>query len=78
MNSGTARPRKLLRSTTKLSNRASATNNNALRGGRAAHCRRFHASMGKGAAVSNPRSVTACGPFFKVASKNSLNHAFAS
>src|ERR1700758_216279 len=72
------RRRKLWRSEIKFSKRASEANSRALRLGRAALCRRFHSSMGTRTAVSTPRRVTNCGPFLIVASKNSLNRAFAS
>src|SRR5713101_4899216 len=78
LNSVTVRRRSLRRSGIKFSKRASGANNKALRPGRAALCRRFHSSIGTRTAVSIPRRVTTWGPFLMVASKNSLNRAFAS
>src|SRR5712671_8052393 len=76
--SGTVRRRNLWRSGIKFSKRASGANSKSLRLGRAAFCRRFHSPIGTRTAVSTPRRVTTWGPFLMVASKNSLNRAFAS
>src|SRR5467141_1500397 len=76
--SSTVRRRNLGRSGIKFSKRASGANNKSLRLGRAAFCKRFHSPIGTRTAVSIPRRVTTWGPFLMVASKNSLNRAFAS
>src|SRR6266576_5863107 len=76
--SSTVRRRSLWRSGIKFSKRASGANNKSLRPGRAAFCKRFHSPIGTRTAVSIPRRVTTWGPFLMVASKNSLNRAFAS
>jgi hypothetical protein len=78
LNSTPTRRRDLWRSGIGCSKRGSGANNKALRLARAALCRRFHSSIGTRIAVSTPRRVTIWGPFLMVASKNSLNRAFAS
>src|SRR5579859_161880 len=77
-NSGGERRLRAPRSGTIFSKRGASASSKSLSLGLEADCSRRHSSMGTRTAVSTPRRVTTCGPFFSVASKNSLNRAFAS
>ncbi len=77
-NSTTGRLRSLPLSKVRSSQRGSGASNHSFKPGLAAFCSLSHSSIGTITAVLIPRRVTTCGPFLMVASRNSLNRAFAS
>src|SRR5882724_1502017 len=77
-NSGSGRCLRRPRFPTKFSKRGPLLSSHSLIPGRAACCSDCHSLIGTNTAVSTPRRVTTWGPFFNVASRNSLKRAFAS
>src|ERR1700733_5819288 len=74
----TGRSLSLPRRGIRLSNLGVGASRSDFRSGRALACNRRQSSMGTKTAVSTPRRVTIWGPFWTVASSNSLKRALAS